>query len=245
MRRTMAVVAALVCTGSALAGCSSGAPAAKPMVDKADLQKDISARLQKAGQKPESVTCKDNLKGEVGTTTRCEVVLSATNGFEPIVTVTKVDDASVSYAVAPAVNAEQLQQAVATMVSQASGATVDSISCESGLTGTQGAQAHCDVTAAGTTLRRTVEVTTVDGLLMNFTVIPVLPKAQVQSSLLDQLQAQLGRRPDSADCVGDLEGKPGNAVDCAVVAGDENQDFTLTVTTVDGDTLHYGFAPKA
>ena len=44
----------------------------------AELQKDISERLEKAGQKPESVTCKDDLEGEVGKTTRCEVALSPT-----------------------------------------------------------------------------------------------------------------------------------------------------------------------
>lgn len=245
MRRTSAVVAALMVGGAALAGCSFNVSTGKPVVDKADLQKDITERLTKAGAKPESVTCKDNLEGEVGKTTRCEVVLSSTNSFEPIVTVTKVEGSTVSYDMSPAVNKDQLEKTVANMVSQASGAKVDSVSCESGLDGKQGAEAHCDVTAGGVTLKRTVEVTEVNNLLMNFTVIPVLPKVQVENSLLDQLEAQLGQRPDSADCSGDLEGKPGTSVDCAVVAGEENQDFTLTVTTVDGDTVNYSFEPKA
>ncbi|WP_167102191.1 DUF4333 domain-containing protein [Mycobacterium sp. DL592] len=245
MRRTGAILAALVLSGAALSGCSFSASTGKPVVDKADLQKDISDRLAKAGQKPESVTCNDNLEGEVGKTTRCEVVLSATNSFEPIVTVTKVEGTTVSYDMAPAVNKEQLQKAVSTLVSDSSGVKVDSVSCESGLEGKTGAEAHCDVTAGGVTLRRTVDVTKVDGLMMNFTVIPVLPKAQVESSLLDQLAAQLGQRPDSADCSDNLEGKPGTTVDCAVVAGADHQDFTLTVSTVEGDTVNYSFAPKA
>ncbi|WP_328355959.1 DUF4333 domain-containing protein [Mycobacterium sp. NBC_00419] len=245
MRRTGAVLAALVLGGTALSGCSFSASTGKPVVDKADLQKDIADRLDKAGQKPESVTCKDNLDGEVGKSTRCEVVLSATNSFEPIVTVTKVEGSTVSYDMTPAVNKEQLQKVVSNLLSESSGAKVDSVSCESGLEGKKGAEAHCDVTADGVTVRRTVDVTKVDGLLMNFTVIPVLPKVQVENSLLDQLAAQLGQRPDSADCSDDLEGKPGTTVDCAVVAGEENQDFTLTVTTVEGDTVNYSFAPKA
>lgn len=245
MRRTTAALAALMVGGAALAGCSFSASTGKPLVDKADLQKDITDRLTKAGAKPESVTCKDDLQGEVGKTTRCEVVLSATNSFEPIVTVTKVDGSTVSYDMAPAVNKEQLEKTVTTMVSQASGSNVESVSCESGLDGKKGAEAHCDVTAGGVTLKRTVEVTEVNNLLMNFTVIPVLPKAQVENSLLDQLQTQLGHRPDTADCTADLEGKPGTTVECSVVAGEEHQDFTLTVTTVDGDTVNYSFAPKA
>ncbi len=39
-----------------------------------------------------------------------------------------------------------MEKTVATMVSQASGAKVDSVSCESGLVGKKGAEAHCDVT---------------------------------------------------------------------------------------------------
>ena len=48
-------------------------------------------RLAEASEQPESVTCKGDLVGEVGKTVRCEVVMSATNSFEPIVTVTGVD----------------------------------------------------------------------------------------------------------------------------------------------------------
>ncbi|MGY4712160.1 DUF4333 domain-containing protein [Mycolicibacterium sp. CBM1] len=233
--------------GAAATGCSvsvNGGDA--PAVSKTDLEKDISARLvQKTGHRPQTVTCKSDLPGQVGKTTRCEVMLSSTNSFEPVVTVTKVEGSTVSYDMTPAVNKEQLEKSVANLVSQASGATVDSVSCAGGLDGEQGAETHCEVTAGGVTLNRTVEVTKVDGLMMNFTVIPVLPKQQAESSLLDQLAAQLNRRPDSADCAGDLEGKTGNTLDCTVVAGDEKQVFTLTVTTVDGNRINYNYAPKA
>ncbi len=80
---------------------------------------------------------------------------------------------------------------------------------------------------------------------MNFTVIPVLTKAQVESSLLDQLESQLGQRPDSADCTNDLQGTPGTTIDCTVVAGEETQVFTLTVNNVDGDRINFNYAPKA
>ncbi len=239
-----ATVAVLALTGGALAGCSFNFSAGKPVVAKADLQKDISERLEKVGQKPESVTCKDDLEGEVGKTTHCEVALTASNTFEPIVTVTKVEGTTVSYDMTPAVSKEQLEKSVSTLVSDAAGVKVDSVICSSGLEGKKGAEAHCDVTAGGVTLQRTVDVTKVDGLLMNFTLIPVLPKADVQESLLNQLAEQLGQRPDSADCAGNLEGKPGTTMDCAVVAGSETQDFTLTVNTVDGDKINYSYAPK-
>jgi len=243
--RLGATLAAAALTGGAAGGCSFNfSTGSKPVVSKSDLQNDISERLEKAGQKPESVTCKSDLEGEVGKTTPCEVVLSDTNSFEPVVTVTKVEGSTVSYDMTPAVSREQLEKAVSHLVAKASDVKVDSVRCESGLEGTKGAEAHCAVTTGSATLNRTVAVTKVDGLLMNFTLIPVLPKRQVEDSLGDQLESQLGQRPDSVDCAGDLEGKAGNTVDCLVVAGDESQDFTLTVTGVRGDRINYNYAPK-
>jgi hypothetical protein len=240
-------VAALVLAGGLLSGCSFsvGSGGGKPIVSKADLQKDISERLEKAGQKPQSVNCKDDLEGEVGKSTRCEVALTDTNAFEPIVTVTKVDGTTVSYDMTPAVSKEQLEKSVATLVQDNSGIKADSVQCESGLEGKKGSEAHCNVTVNGQTEARTVDVTKVDGLLMNFNLIPILPQADLENSLLEQLTPQVGRRPDSATCAGNLDGKPGNTVDCTVVAGDETQDFTLTVTSVEGNQINFKYAPKS
>jgi Domain of unknown function (DUF4333) len=250
MRRTMVLPrlgAALATAGlacAALSGCSFNVSTGVS-VSKTDLEKDISQRLEKVGQKPQTVTCKDDLKGEVGKSTRCEVVLSSTNSFEPIVTVTKVEGTTVSYDMTPAVSKTQLDKSVASLISQASGVTVDSVNCEGGLDGKLGAETHCDVTGNGVTSRRTVAVTKVDGLMMNFDVLPVLEKAQVENSLLDQLATQLGSRPDSATCSGDLEGKVDNTITCTVVAGPETQDFTLTVTSVNGDRINFNYKPAA
>ncbi len=241
-----AAVVAVGLAGTALSGCSvnvsTGGP---PVVSKTDLEKEILARLEKAGQKPQTVTCKDDLQGEVGKSTRCELVLSSTNRLEPVVTVTKVDGSTVSYDMTPAVSKEQLDKAVSNLLSEPSGPAVDSVNCESGLDGKPGAEAHCEVTAGGITLKRTVEVTNVDGLLMNFIVLPVLAKDQVENSLLDQLATQVGQRPDSADCSDNLEGKTGTTIECTVVAGEQSQDFTLTVTEVNGDQVNFSYAPTA
>jgi hypothetical protein len=242
--RVGAALAAAGLAGAVLAGCSFSASTGVS-VSKTDLEKDISERLEKAGQKPQTVTCKDDLKGEVGKTTRCEVVLSSDNSFEPVVTVTKVEGTTVSYDMAPAVSKSQLEKQVVSLLSQVSGVTVDSVTCEGGLDGKIGTETHCDVTVAGVTSKRTVAVTKVDGLMMNFRVLPVLDKAQVESSLLDQLASQLGSRPDSATCTGDLEGKVGNSITCTVVAGSETQDFALTVTDVDGDRINFNYKPAA
>ena len=62
---------------------------------------------------------------------------------------------------------------------------------------------------------------------------------------LGELESRVGQRPESADCSGDLEGKPGKTVDCTIVAGPETTPFTLTVTTVEGSTINYRYEPKA
>ncbi len=246
MRTLMSTLGVLVSAGVLVSGCGAAIGTdGNPVVSKGALQRDIADRLTKAGERPESVTCIQDLVGELGKTARCEVVISATNSFEPVVTVTRVDGDTIDYEMTPALSKEQLEKAVSRLVTAASGVQVDSVSCDSGLEGNVGATASCDVEAGGVKLRRTVEVGSVEGLMMNFDVVPMLTKAEVESSLLDEFEAQGGRRPDFAECSGNLEGKPGNTVDCTVVRGPETRAFTLTVTTVAGSKINYHYQPKA
>ena len=246
MRTVTVVLGGLATVCAVLSGCTFSAGLnSTPAVSKDALQKDIADRLTKAGEKPASVTCSQDLVGEVGKTTHCEVVMGPTNSFEPVVTVTGVDGSTINYEMTPALSKDQLEKAVSRLVTDAEGAQVDSVSCESGLDGKVGAVAYCDVDAGGVQLRRAVEVNNVEGLMMNFDVLPVLPKEGVESTLLDELESQVGQRPDSAECSGDLEGKPGKTVDCTIVAGPETTSFTLTVTTVEGSTINYRYEPKA
>ena len=244
MHTVITTVGALATVWALVSGCdASVGVGGKPAVGKDALQSDIASRLEKAGQKPQSVTCKEDLIGEVGRTARCEVVMSSTNSFEPVVTVTGTDGDTINYEMSPALSKEQLEKAVSRLVADASHAPVASVSCESGLGGKVGSTAHCDVDSGGLKLRRTVEVSGVEGLMMNFDVVPVLTKEEVASSLLDEFEQQSGRRPDRAECTGNLEGKPGNNVDCTVVTGSQTAQFTLTVTTVDGGSIKYSYAP--
>lgn len=66
-------------------------------VDKADLAKEISAQLEKqVGRAPDSVDCPDDLKGEVGATTRCTLSDGGeTYGVD--VNVTKVEGTDVRF----------------------------------------------------------------------------------------------------------------------------------------------------
>ncbi len=238
-------VGALVTAWALVSGCDANVGiGGTPAVGRDALQTDIAARLVKAGEQPQSVTCEDNLIGKVGKTTRCEVVMSATNSFEPVITVTGVDGSAINYEMSPAVSKQQLEKAVSRLVADAAHAPPASVSCESGLDGKVGATAHCEVDSGGVKLRRTVEVNTVEGLMMNFDVVPVLTKAEVESSLLNELAIQTRRRPDSARCSGNLEGRPGNSVECTVVTGPDTVSLILMVTTVEGDKINYSYTPR-
>jgi hypothetical protein len=246
MRTAMTAAAAAALACAAVSGCTINIgnrnPPASATVSKADLQKDISGRLTAAGQPPQSVSCPDDLVGQVGQSTRCEVTMSATSSFEPIVTVTSVAGSKVNYDITAAVSQTQLQASVARLVANSTKAPVASVSCQSGLAGNIGALAYCDVTAQGATTRRTVETTTVSGLAMSYALVPLLPQAVVAQSLLFQMN-QIGKHPDSATCAGDLQGQLGTTVQCTTLTAGQTQTYLLTVTAVHGDNITYKYAP--
>ncbi|TRW79009.1 DUF4333 domain-containing protein [Mycolicibacterium sp. 018/SC-01/001] len=241
MAKLIGAITVLAGAVGVLVGCGSPTGSdAIPAVAPQDLQSDIATRLAAAGEQPQSVVCKDPLVGEVGQSARCDVTLSATNSFEPIVTVTDIDGGSIVYDMIPALSRAQLEHGVARLISS----SPDAVRCLSGLPGRPGAVAMCDVAADGATVRRTATVTGVKGLTMTFDVLPLLTKAEVETSLLDELAARVNKRPDSAVCAGNLEGRIGNSVDCTVVSGPERAELRLTVTAVDGTTIDYSYAPK-
>jgi Domain of unknown function (DUF4333) len=181
-----------------IAGCDAAVGIGGiPTVSKAALQTDIAARLAKADEQPQSVTCGEDLVGPIGKTTRCEVVMSATNSFEPVITVTGVAGDAIDYEMSPSLSKDQLEQAVSRLVADAAR-----------------------------------------------TQVPMLIKEEVASSLLDEFERQTGRRPDSAQCAGSLEGRPGNTVDCTVVTDQDTASYTLKVSGVSGGSINYSYTPR-
>ena len=243
MRKLIGALAALSATPVIAAGCTAAPSDGAPTVNSADLQADIAQQLANAGEQPQSVSCRNDLVGEVGRTSRCDVVMSPTNSFQPIITVTGVDGARIDYEMAPALSREQLERAVDRLLDGAGAPPATSVSCPAELLGRIGAVARCAVTTAGLTLIRTAEVTSVDGLMMNFDLVPILTRIELENSLLDNLAGHLGARPQSATCAGHLEGRPGNSVDCTVADESTTAALRLTVTAVDGTAIDYSYAP--
>ena len=148
-----------------------------PRVDKSALQGDITQRLDHESTGEDSVTCAD-LPAAVGKTASCEVKMPEGVGdFEVVATVTKVDGGKVAYDLAPALTKEQLEQHIQDqnnglgMGIGGAGGPISSVSCESGLQGEEGAEAHCIFSRDG---RHgvTARVTTVDGLMMTIDYVP-------------------------------------------------------------------------
>ena len=235
-RRTSAVVAVVAAVTTVVAAGCASEPVGEA-VSAANLQKNITERLSAAGVTPKTVTCVSGLPAEPGASTRCDVVLTDTNSIQPVVTLTTTDP--VNYAVTPAVSGEQLGTAVAALLS------TKEVTCNDGLEGKTGARATCEVTRDGVAMTRTVEVTNVEGLLMSYSVLPAIDRAEVQDLLARQwAQDNGGRPPERTDCRGDLQGQVGTTLDCTVVADGQGSDLTLTVTKVDGDAVEFGYEPK-
>jgi len=72
----------------------------------------------------------------------------------------------------------------------------------------------------------------------------VTPKQQLEDALLERLAAGADQAPDTVDCVGDLEATTGQTVECTVATDLAGQVYIVTVTTVDGDTVNFDYAPK-
>ncbi len=245
MGRDAGTVTVLFAVAVAVAGCSvtfgNNSP---PKVSKDVLQKDISQRLANSGRAPQSVTCQNDLVGQLGQITRCDVMMDPANSFEPIVTVTGLEGTKVDYDITPSVSKSQLDASVAQLVTNTSKAPPTSVNCQSGLDGKVGAVAYCAVVTNGTTSRRTVEVSEVTGLSMKYALIPVLTQPVLAESFFFQLR-QIGQPPDSLSCSGDLEGKVGNTVECTAVKAGQSRTYVLAVTAVHGESITFNYTLKS
>jgi hypothetical protein len=167
MRRLLLVIGVAITAGAVLCGCSvSGSVGGGGSVSAAKLQDDISSKLEKAGQKPESVSCHGDLKSEPGATTDCTIV-AETNTFEAHVVATKIDGDTVNYTTTPALTQEQLEKKVTDFEVNNNNIEVTGVTCQSGLDGIEGKTADCTVEVGPQSADIVVTVEKVDGLLMN------------------------------------------------------------------------------
>ncbi len=66
-----------------------------------------------------------------------------------------------------------------------------------------------------------------------------VPRDQVGQQISDQLNQQIGQRPDSVTCPEDLPAKVGASVRCTLKAGTDTLGVTATVTSVEGTNVKF------
>ncbi|MGK8523216.1 DUF4333 domain-containing protein [Nocardia asteroides] len=71
---------------------------------------------------------------------------------------------------------------------------------------------------------------------------PKVEEADLEKSVKDSLTEKVGQEPDTINCPGDLTGKEGATMRCTLTAGGDTLGVTLTVTSVEDDTVKYDIA---
>ena len=62
---------------------------------------------------------------------------------------------------------------------------------------------------------------------------------QVESRVSEQLTKQVGQKPDTISCPGDLKAEKGTTMRCKLTAGSDTLGLTVTVTSVDGSNVKF------
>src|SRR5690242_10108776 len=158
---TRALVVGVATASMAVAGCSFSSNT-QATVAKADVAEQISTKVnEKAGHKPQSVTCPDDLKATVGASLDCQMTDDGQN-YGVNVTVTSVDGSKVNFDIVETVNKDDVAKSITEQLTQQFGRTPD-VTCPDNLKGDVGATTRCQLTDQGTTYGVTVTVNSVDG----------------------------------------------------------------------------------
>lgn len=161
------IVRTLLISGAA-AGLTAGAGAcscsigSSHSVSKSDVAGQITAKMtDAAGNKPESVSCPNDLPAKVGAQLNCEMKVKS-QPFNVNVTVTSVDGNDVKFDMVETVDKNQVASAISTQLYQRVGRKPDAVSCPDNLKGVAGATLRCQLTDGGDKYGVLVTVTGVD-----------------------------------------------------------------------------------
>lgn len=140
-------------------------------IDKTQIASDISAKLTDgAGNKPDSVTCPDNLLAKVGAQLNC-TMNAKSQTYNVNVTVTNVSGTNVKYDMVETVDKAQVASVISNKVTPLLGVTPDSVTCPDNLKGVEGATLRCQVSSGGKNYGATVTVTDVDAGDVSFNIL--------------------------------------------------------------------------
>ncbi len=165
--RTLLVSAAAAGLTALVAGCSCSIGSSHT-VSKSDVAGQITAKMaDAAGNKPESVTCPNDLPAKVGAQVNCEMKVK-NRPFSVTVTVTSVDGSDVKFSMVEMVDKDQVANAISTQLGERVGRKPDSVTCPDNLKGVAGAMLRCQLIDHGEKYGVLVTVTNVDAGDVNF-----------------------------------------------------------------------------
>jgi serine/threonine protein kinase len=132
-------------------------------VSKSDVESQISQKMtDAAGNKPESVSCPDDLKATVGAKLDCNMKIKG-QSYGVNVTVTGIEGSTAKFDMVETLNKNDVAKAISDQLEQQAGKKPDSVNCPDNLKGVQGATLRCTLTDGADTYGVNVTVTSVDG----------------------------------------------------------------------------------
>ncbi|WAC90043.1 DUF4333 domain-containing protein [Mycobacterium sp. Aquia_213] len=126
-------------------------------------------------------------------------------------------------------------------LTDAQGNKPDSVDCPSDLDAKVGAQLNCSMKVKGTTYGVNVTVTSVEGSNVKFDMAETVDKAQVASTISNNLTQQFGTTPESVTCPDNLKGVTGATLRCKLVSDGKTYGVNVSVTGVDAGVVDYHF----
>jgi hypothetical protein len=130
-------------------------------VSKTDVASQITSKMtDAAGNKPDTVTCPNDLPAKVGAQLNCEMKVKDQT-FNVNVTVTRVDGGDVKFDMVETVDKDQVASVISSKLTQ-QGSKPDSVTCPDNLKGVEGATLRCQLQESGKTYGVNVTVTSVD-----------------------------------------------------------------------------------
>lgn len=160
--RTLVVsgAAAGLVASAAACSCSVGT---SHSVSKGDVAKQITAKMTDAqGNKPESVTCPNDLDAKVGSQLNCTMKIKDVD-YNVNVTVTSVNGSDVKFDMVETVDKHQVANEISQQLTQQVGSKPDAVTCPDNLKGVVGAKLRCQLTDGGQKYGVNVTVTEVVG----------------------------------------------------------------------------------
>jgi len=166
--RTVLASGAAVGLMASAGACSCSIGSSSHAVPKSDVASQITSKMtDAAGNKPDSVSCPDDLQAKVGAQLNCAMKVKGAT-YNVNVTVTSVDGSDVKFDMVETVDKNQVATEISDKLNQQVGRKPDSVVCPDNLKGVTGATLRCQLTDGGDTYGVHLNVTSVDAGTVNF-----------------------------------------------------------------------------